>query len=187
MSLQSLLMAGAERVATAFMATIPWRQDSAGQWRRATISNTHRTAIRQRMEEIVSRTLSGPERTQLNTLVDAADHATRLAHRTMTDGRQLPSASEVQRLPGTANRGGSDFRYRTSVEYIDPQTGERGSVTHTVVSREILTGDQVHARVVQAFAQGDLIPDQGTDGYSAAGRLIQRVNIISLYQGAFSI
>lgn len=115
--------------------------------------------------------------------MDAADNATRRARQIDRDGR-LPRPSEIQRLPGTGNRGGETYTYTAVVTSRDRRTGAETTYTHVVTSREILTGDEVRRQVMEAVGRGDVIPRAGTNPPRTGGTVIQAIHVLSVYRGA---
>jgi hypothetical protein len=183
MSLQSLLAAGAERVATAYMSGIPWQTDSRGRQVRRALNQADRRAIRERVERRVG-PLNARDRAALDAIVAESDNATRRARQLDRDPGRLPRPSEITRVPGTGNRGGDTYTYTTVVRFVDGATGEVRSTTLVIQDRSILSGEQVRARAVELASRGEIVSRQGTNPPSTAARRVFDVQILSVYRGS---
>lgn len=184
MPLQALLLAGAEAIAQGRIATLARGYDSAGRMIRGRVTERVRDDIRQRVERRLGRSLTGSERRELGQIVDAADNANRQAMKLDRAMGRAPRPSEIDRLPGTGNRGGSRYSYTAVVTAVNPQTGERRTFTVVVQSDGIEDGDVIRARALEAVNTGDWTTRQGTDPSQVGSVVVERVQIISVYRGS---
>lgn len=183
MPLPDLLMAGAEAVAMGLIADIPWTTDSQGRQQRRGIRQSEFQAISNRMSRRLGRPLSGQELSQLRRVVDAADNASRRAHQLGGDGRRLPRPSEIDRLPGTGDRGGDSYTYTVAVSIRNTTTGAERTFTLVVRDPGIMSSEEVVARAEEMIARGDVLNRMGSDVPDLNRVVIQGITVISVYQG----
>lgn len=97
---------------------------------------------------------------------------------------RAPRPGEIDRLPGTGNRGGERYTYTAIVTGVNPQTGERRSHTVVIQSDRIEDGDSIRARVMERVSEGDFVSRQGTDPSQVGAVVVESVQIISVYRGS---
>lgn len=190
MPLGELLSYGAEPIATGVVGQLPWRVDSQGRSIRATMTQAHVDTVVARLQHRMGRRLSGAERGEVRRIAEAADNASRQAHKLDRDsatqgvGMRLPRPAEITRLPGTGNRGGDTYTYTVVISYTDARTGQSATTTHVVTDPRVVHGDVIRAETMAAIARGDIVPRQGSGEVAVAGLLVTGIDIISVYRGA---
>ena len=184
MAFGTLLAAGAEAVAVGVIGAVGWTTDSVGRFVRRVLTPDERLTIEARVRSrIGGRELSRVERNELTRIVDAADNASRRAHQLSREGR-LPRPSEIERLPGTGNRGGGAYYYTTAAEMVDNRTGQRRTFTVVVTDDRILSGPQVIARAQEAIASGDITQRMGSGAPNLRRATVTDITVLTVYRGS---
>lgn len=166
------------------IGSIRWATDTAGRAIRRQLTSDERQTIESRVRSrIGGRELSRKESAELTRLVDAADNASRRAHQLSREGR-LPRPGEIERLPGTGNRGGGVYTYTTAVEMTDRRTGESRTFTVVITDESILTGADVVARAQEAIAANDITQRMGSGAPNLRRAIVRDVTVLSIYRGS---